>query len=79
LEFISTFQIFDVVWTLTSGGTAGSSINPFTKTLMVFNYEIVFRRLDLGSGSALAYVMLLISTVAGIIVVRRLYRSGIAA
>lgn len=79
LEFISTFQIFDVVWTLTSGGSAGSSINPFTKTLMVFNYEIVFRRLDLGSGSALAYVMLLISTVAGIIVVRRLYRSGVAA
>jgi ABC-type sugar transport system permease subunit len=79
LEFISTFQIFDVVWTLTSGGTAGSSINPFTKTLMVFNYEIVFRRLDLGSGSALAYLMLLISTIAGIVVVRRLYRAGVAA
>jgi multiple sugar transport system permease protein len=79
LEFVSTFQIFDVVWTLTSGGTAGSSINPFTKTLMVFNYEIVFRRLDLGSGSALSYLMLIISAAAGLILVRRLYRTGVAS
>jgi len=79
LEFIVTFQIFDVVWTLTSGGTAGSSINPFTKTLMVFNYEIVFRRLDLGAGSALSYLMLIISMVAGLFIVRRLYRSGVAS
>ena len=30
IEFIAAFQIFDVVWTLTSGGQTGGAVNPFT-------------------------------------------------
>jgi len=77
VEFISAFQIFDVVWTLTAGGNAGNVINPFTKTLMVYNYQVVFRDLKLGMGSALAYLILIMSLGAGYFFVRNLYSRAI--
>jgi multiple sugar transport system permease protein len=77
VEFIASFQIFDVVWTLTAGGSAGGRINPFTKTLMVFNYELVFRDLRVGLGAALSYLILIMSLGVGFIFVRRLYNQGI--
>ena len=77
VEFIASFQIFDVIWTLTSGGSAGGAINPFTKTLMIYNYELVFRDLRIGLGAALSYLILLMSMVVGFIFVRRLYNQGI--
>ncbi len=76
VEFIVTFQIFDVIWSLTSGGAAGQIINPFTKTVMILNYEVVFRNLDLGLGSALAYLILLLSMGVGYVFVRMLYERG---
>ncbi|MBC7812999.1 MAG: sugar ABC transporter permease [Burkholderiales bacterium] len=77
VEFIAAFQIFDVVWTLTAGGSAGGSINPFTKTLMIFNYELVFRDLRVGLGAALSYLILIMSLAVGFTFVRRLYNQGI--
>jgi multiple sugar transport system permease protein len=77
VEFISSFQIFDVVWTLTAGGNAGNVINPFTKTLMVYNYQVVFRDLKLGLGSALAYLILLMSSGAGYFFIRNLYSRAV--
>lgn len=77
VEFIAAFQIFDVVWTLTAGGSAGGSINPFTRTLMLYNYELVFRDLRIGLGAALSYLILLMSLGVGFIFVRRLYNQGI--
>ncbi|MEW6578549.1 MAG: sugar ABC transporter permease [Chloroflexota bacterium] len=79
IEFTTTFQIFDVVWTLTSSGGAGGTINPFTKTLMIFNYELVFRDLRIGRGAALSYIILLMSLAVGMIVVWRIYRQGVKA
>lgn len=63
--FISAFQIFDIIWSLTSGSSAATAVNPFTETLMVFDYAAVFRDLAIGTGSALAYLILLISLAAG--------------
>lgn len=77
VEFIASFQIFDVVWTLTAGGSAGATINPFTKTLMIFNYELVFRDLRVGRGAALSYLILAMSLVVGSIFVWRLYNQGL--
>jgi ABC-type sugar transport system permease subunit len=77
IEFIASFQIFDVIWTLTSGGSAGGSINPFTKTLMIYNYELVFRELRVGLGAALSYLILLISIGVGFFFINRLYNQGI--
>lgn len=77
LEFIAAFQIFDIVWTLTSGGSTGGTINPFTKTLMVFNYELVFRDLRVGLGAALSYLVLLMSLGVGVAFIVRLYNQGV--
>ncbi|MBK8033519.1 MAG: sugar ABC transporter permease [Chloroflexi bacterium] len=77
VEFISAFQIFDVVWTLTAGGSAGGAINPFTKTLMIYNYELVFRDLRIGLGAALSYLILLMSLGVGFFFIRRLYNQGV--
>jgi multiple sugar transport system permease protein len=77
VEFIAAFQIFDVIWTLTAGGSAGGTINPFTKTLMVFNYELVFRDLRVGLGAALSYLILVMSLVVGFFFIWRLYNQGV--
>ena len=66
VEFIFAFQIFDIIWSLTAGGAAGAAINPYTKTLMIYNYEVVFKQLNLGVGSALSYVILAITLVVGL-------------
>jgi ABC-type sugar transport system permease subunit len=68
--FISAFQIFDIIWSLTSGSSAATAVNPFTETLMVYNYATVFRDLNVGLGSALAYLLLLISLGAGLAFMR---------
>jgi multiple sugar transport system permease protein len=77
VEFIAAFQIFDVIWTLTAGGSAGGTINPFTKTLMIYNYELVFRDLRLGLGAALSYLVLLMSITVGVIFIWRIYNQGV--
>ncbi len=77
IEFIAAFQIFDVIWTLTSGGSTGGAINPFTKTLMIFNYELVFRDLRIGLGAALSYLVLLMSLAVGLVFVIRLYNQAV--
>lgn len=77
IEFIASFQIFDVIWTLTAGGSAGGAINPFTKTLMVYNYELVFRDLRIGLGAALSYLILLMSLGFGLFFISRLYNQGV--
>jgi len=73
VEFIVAFQIFDIIWSLTAGGAAGQIINPFTRTVMIYNYEVVFRNLDIGLGSAVAYVILLLALGVSIVFVRALY------
>jgi len=77
IEFISAFQIFDVIWTLTSGGSAGGAMNPFTKTLMIYNYELVFMDLRIGLGSALSYLVLAMSLGVGLVFVVRLYNQAV--
>lgn len=76
VEFIASFQIFDVIWTLTAGGQSGGSINPATKTLMLYNYELVFRDLRIAVGSALSYLIMVMSLAVGLFFVVRLYNQG---
>lgn len=75
VEFIASFQVFDLVWSMSGGGSR--AVNPDTKTLMILNQEMVFRRLDIGTGSALAYLTLFASLAGGFVLVNRLYRSGL--
>jgi multiple sugar transport system permease protein len=76
VELIFTIQIFDLIWSITGGGAAGAAINPFTKALMVLNYEIVFQNLKLGLGSAMSYLVLLLSLFFGFFFVRLLAVRG---
>jgi multiple sugar transport system permease protein len=52
LGFLLTFNIFDMVWLLTSGGPVGS-----TTTLAVFIYEIAFNTQNIGRGTAISIVL----------------------
>lgn len=74
--FISSFQIFDVIWTLTAGGSVGNVINPNTKTFMIYNYQTVFINMRIGQGSALSYLILLISMIVGVFIVKNFYSKG---
>ena len=68
------FQMFGVILGITGGGTSGRIFNPFTKNLMVFDYELVFRRMDIGFGSTVAYFMFLFSLIIGMSVIAYMYR-----
>lgn len=74
IEYIASVQIFDLVWSITAGGGAGGQINPFTKVLMIENYEVVFRSLQIGLGSAISYLILLVSMAGAVFFVRYLYQ-----
>jgi len=52
MSVISSFQVFDTVYVLTSGGPLGS-----TKVLVFYLYENAFKFFEMGYASAVAYVM----------------------
>lgn len=58
LGFLLTFNIFDVIWLLTSGGPVGR-----TTTLPVFIYEIAFNTQHIGRGTAISVVLFLLLVV----------------
>jgi multiple sugar transport system permease protein len=58
LGFLLTFNIFDILWLLTSGGPVGS-----TTTLPVFIYEIAFNMQHIGRGTAVSVVLFLLLAV----------------
>lgn len=65
---IAAANVFDEVVSL-SGFAAG------TRTIMIETYLRTFRSLDFGQGSALVYLVMLATGVAGILYVRRVYRT----
>jgi multiple sugar transport system permease protein len=52
MSVIGSFQVFDTVYVLTSGGPLGS-----TKVLVFYLYEHAFKFFEMGYASAVAYVM----------------------
>lgn len=52
MSVIGSFQVFDLVYVLTSGGPLGS-----TKVLVFFLYENAFKFFEMGYASAVAYFM----------------------
>lgn len=52
MSMITSFQVFDLVYVLTSGGPLGS-----TKVLVFFVYEYAFKFFEMGYASAAAYVL----------------------
>ncbi|HAE87766.1 TPA: ABC transporter permease [Candidatus Marinimicrobia bacterium] len=51
MSMISSFQVFDIVYVLTSGGPMGS-----TKVMVFYMYEYAFKFFEMGYASAVAYI-----------------------
>lgn len=52
MSIIGSFQVFDIVYVLTSGGPLGS-----TKVLVFYLYEQAFKFFEMGYASAVAYIL----------------------
>lgn len=55
MSMISSFQVFDLVYVLTSGGPLGS-----TKVFVFFVYEYAFKFFEMGYASAAAYILFIL-------------------
>ena len=53
MSMISSFQVFDIVYVLTSGGPMGS-----TKVLVFYVYEYAFKFFEMGYASAISYFLI---------------------
>ena len=67
INTIRSFQVFIEVFIMTQGGPLGS-----TNTLILYLYDMAFRKLDYGYASVIAYVVFLLSGVFSIVAIRRL-------
>ncbi|MCF7808293.1 MAG: sugar ABC transporter permease [Candidatus Marinimicrobia bacterium] len=65
MSLISSFQVFDLVYILTSGGPLGA-----TKVLVFYIYENAFKYFNMGYASAAAYILFGILTVLTLLQVK---------
>jgi multiple sugar transport system permease protein len=65
MNIIGSFKVFDIIWTMTSGGPARSS-----ETLAVSMYNESFGLFHMGYGAAIAFVLSAIVFVVGIFYMR---------
>jgi multiple sugar transport system permease protein len=67
MSVIGSFQVFDTVYVLTSGGPLGS-----TKVLVFYLYEHAFKYFEMGYASAVAYLLFAMIFVLTLLQVRYL-------
>lgn len=67
MSVIGSFQVFDIVYVLTSGGPLGS-----TKVLVFYLYEHAFKFFEMGYASAVAYLLFALIFVLTLIQIRYL-------
>jgi multiple sugar transport system permease protein len=65
MSMISSFQVFDIVYVLTSGGPLGA-----TKVLVFYVYEYAFKFFEMGYASAVSYILFAILFVLTMIQIR---------
>ncbi len=65
MSMISSFQVFDIVYVLTSGGPMGS-----TKVLVFYVYEYAFKFFEMGYASAISYFLFALLFILTMIQVR---------
>ena len=64
---IAAFAVFAEIYSLTG-------LDPATKTLMMYNYELTFERGRIGTGSALAYVISIFMFLMAYLYIKSIYR-----
>ena len=72
ISIIGSFQVFDIVFVLTSGGPLGA-----TKVLVFYLYEHAFKYFDMGYASAVAYVLFAILFALTLVQVRAFRGRGV--
>lgn len=65
MSMISSFQVFDIVYVLTSGGPMGS-----TKVIVFYVYEYAFKFFEMGYASAISYFLFALLFILTMIQVR---------
>jgi multiple sugar transport system permease protein len=65
LRFMDNFRFIDAILQLTGGGPADA-----TKILPIYLYEVSFTNFNLGYGAAIAFTLLLVTTIVGMVLVR---------
>jgi len=65
LRFMDNFRFVDAILILTGGGPADS-----TKILPTYLFDVSFKFFELGRGAAIAFVLLLVTIILGMILVR---------
>ena len=66
---IDVIRIFDLVYVMTAGGPGNA-----TETMSLFGYREAFMKSSLGYGSAVALILTIFVTAAGMFAVRRMYQ-----
>jgi multiple sugar transport system permease protein len=59
---IRSFQIFSEIYTMTGGGPRNS-----TQTIVHYLYQVAFRQFDMGYGSAISYILLIMIMIVTLI------------
>lgn len=72
ISIIGSFQVFDIVFVLTSGGPLGA-----TKVLVFYLYEHAFKYFDMGYASAVAYVLFALLFVLTLVQIRAFRGRGV--
>jgi len=65
MSMISSFQVFDIVYVLTSGGPLGA-----TKVIVFYMYEYAFKFFEMGYASAVAYIFFAILAILTLLQVK---------
>ncbi|MDQ3560595.1 MAG: sugar ABC transporter permease, partial [Pseudomonadota bacterium] len=65
LRFMDNFRFIDAILVLTGGGPADS-----TKILPTYLFDVSFKYFELGRGGAIAFTLLLVTIVLGMVLVR---------
>ena len=66
IRALDLFRVFDVIWTMTSGGPG-----TMTETISIYAYNMAFREFEISYSSAIAFLVIFILTVLVILLLRR--------
>ena len=66
IRALDLFRLFDVVWTMTSGGPGS-----YTETISIYAYQMAFREFEISYSSAIAFLVIFFLTVVVVWLLRR--------
>jgi multiple sugar transport system permease protein len=71
IRIMDAIRVFDNIFVLTQGGPGG-----VTKTIQYMNYELAFQAFEVGRGSALAIIIVLVILLVGSVLIRQMNKTN---